>query len=204
MKSPFLVGKAIYLRPVCEEDATDRYVAWLSDPEVTRYLGWRAFPSTKHEILEYLRQQRSGESLFLAIVVKATDLHIGNIHLGPIDWVNRRAELAMLLGEKSAWGKGYMTEAFELVIHHAFSALNLHKLKAGTEAENLAAIRVFQKTGWIEEGRLRQETFRAGTYQDLVLFGRFNQAADTSPRQQGQRRRVRRLPVRAGSVKAAR
>jgi RimJ/RimL family protein N-acetyltransferase len=174
MKNPFLVGERVYLRAVSEEDVTDRYQSWLSDPEVTRYMGWRAFPASRESIAEYVRSRRSGESLFLAIIEKRTDLHLGNIHLGPIDWVHRRAELAMLLGERSAWGKGLMTEAFELVTGHAFNALNLHKLKAGTDEGNIGAVRVFQKTGWVEEGRLRQETFREGAYRDLILFAKFN------------------------------
>jgi len=173
MDQPFLIGEKIYLRQVSEADVADTYVAWMSDPEVTRYLGWRAFPSSREDILEYVRSQKRLESLFLAIVVRATDAHIGNIHLGPIDWVHRRAELSMMIGDKAAWGKGYMTEAFELVIDHAFQTLNLHKLKAGTDAENEAAVRLFRKTGWIEEGRLRAETFREGRYRDLIIFARF-------------------------------
>jgi RimJ/RimL family protein N-acetyltransferase len=146
----------------------------MNDPEVTRYMGWRAFPSTRQAILEYVQRPRANESLFLAVVEKHSNRHIGNLHLGPIDWVHRRAELAMMLGEKDAWGKGYMTEAFELIIDHAFNVLNLHKLKAGTEVENRGAVRLFQKTRWIEEGRLRCETFREGAWRDLILFACFN------------------------------
>jgi RimJ/RimL family protein N-acetyltransferase len=171
----FLNGREIYLRAVSEADVTDRYISWLSDPQVTRYMGWRAFPSTRADVIEYVNSQRAGDSLFLAIVRRSDDVHVGNIHLGPIDWVHRRAELAMLLGDQAAWGRGYMTESFELVIAHAFEKLNLHKLKAGTDAENIGAIRVFQKTGWTEEGRLRAETFRDGQFRDLILFARFNE-----------------------------
>lgn len=181
MKAPFLVGKNIYLRAVEPEDVTDRYVAWLSDPQTTRFMGWRAFPSSRESIAEYVRSRRQGQSLFLAVVEKRTDRHLGNLHLGPIDWVHRRSELAMLLGERGAWGKGYMTEAFELVIDHAFNALNLHKLKAGTDEGNAAAVRVFQKTGWVEEGRLRHETFREGAWRDLILFARFNSFSGNTP-----------------------
>jgi RimJ/RimL family protein N-acetyltransferase len=172
-ESPFLVGEKVLLRAVTDADVTDQYVAWLSDQEVTRFMGWRGFPSARHQVAEYVRSQEADDTLFLAIVSRQDQAHVGNIHLGPIDWVHRRAELAMILGDKAAWGKGYMTEAFELVIRHAFHTLNLHKLKAGTEAGNAAAIRVFHKTGWIEEGRLRQETFRDGEFRDLMLFARF-------------------------------
>ncbi|HEX9880289.1 MAG TPA: GNAT family protein [Candidatus Binatia bacterium] len=175
VKLPFLVGKEIYLRQVTEADVTDAYVGWMSDPEVTRYMGWRAFPLSRKEILEYVANQRMPDHLLLAIVLKQEDRHIGNVHLGPIDWVHRRSELSMVMGDKTAWGKGYMTEAFGLIIAHAFSVLNLNKLKAGTEAGNPAAVRLFHKTGWVEEGVLRRETFREGSYRDIIVFAKFNE-----------------------------
>jgi len=179
VRQPFLIGKRIYLRGVTEADVDDRYVSWMSDPDVTRYLGWRTFPLARADILEYVRSQHGPDALLLAIVLRTGDRHVGNIHVGPIDWVHRRAELSMMLGDRRAWGRGYMREAFELVIAHAFSTLNLHKLKAGTDADNEAAVRLFQATGWREEGRLRRETFREGCYRDIVLFARF---AETGPR----------------------
>jgi RimJ/RimL family protein N-acetyltransferase len=174
MRFPFLIGRGLYLRPLTEQDVSERYVAWMNDPEVTKYMGWRAFPSTSQEITDYVRSKKRGDSLFLALIIRRGEKHIGNIHLGPIDWVHRRAELSMMIGDKSAWGKGYMTEAFNLVIHHAFTTLNLNKLKAGTEADNAPSIKVFRKTGWVEEGRLRREFFRDGTYRDLIQFARFS------------------------------
>ena len=174
VKLPFVIGKDIYLRQVTDTDVTDTYVGWMSDPEVTRYMGWRAFPLSRKEILEYVATQCMPENLLLAIVLKGDDRHVGNIHLGPIDWVHRRSELSMVMGDRTAWGKGCMTEAFDLIIAHAFCVLNLNKLKAGTEVGNAAAVRLFQKTGWVEEGILRRETFRDGSYRDIIVFAKFN------------------------------
>ena len=175
MKYPFWVGEKLYLRVLSEEDVTDEYVSWLSDRDVTKYMTWRAFPSTPTDIREYIKGKKRGESLFLGMLEKKTDKHIGNINLGPIDWINRRAEVSMMIGNKDYWGKGYMTEAFELVINHAFNTLNLNKLKAGTEADNISAVNLFEKTGWVREGLLKNETFRDGNFHDMVLFARFNE-----------------------------
>ncbi len=173
MQAPFLVGDKVYLRGVTQNDVGEKYLRWMNDPEVTRYMGWRAFPSSKQAISDYIASQHNSHSLFLAIVDKSTDEHVGNVHLGPIDWVHRRAELAMLLGETDFWGKGYMSEVFELVTQHAFQVLNLHKLKAGTESGNIGALKVFNKAGWVEEGRLKAETYREGEFRDMVLFASF-------------------------------
>lgn len=181
MRLPFLVGDKIYLRQVTGADVTDAYVGWMSDPEVTRYMGWRSFPLSREEILEYVANQRMPEDLLLAIIVKEKDKHVGNVHLGPIDWVNRRSELSMVIGDKTEWGKGYMTETFSLMTSHAFSVLNLNKLKAGTEAGNSAAIKLFRKTGWVEEGLLKRETFREGVYRDIIVFAKFNEGTPPNP-----------------------
>lgn len=178
MQAPFLIGEKVYLRGVAVDDVSEKYLRWMNDPQVTKYMGWRAFPSSKEAIKDYIESRRGESSLFLAIVEKETDEHIGNVHLGPIDWVHRRAELAMLLGETDFWGQGYMSEVFALITQHAFECLNLHKLKAGTEVGNSGAVKVFQKSGWIEEGRLRAETFREGAYRDMVLFACFNPSAE--------------------------
>lgn len=181
MKLPFLVGNKVYLRQVTEADVTDAYIGWMSDPEVTRYMGWRSFPLSRKEILDYVANQRVPDNLLLAIVMKRNDEHIGNVHLGPIDWVNRRSELSMVIGDKTAWNKGYMTEAFQLATRHAFLALNLNKLKAGTDAGNSAAVNLFRKTGWVEEGLMKRETFREGSYRDIIVFARFNDESTVTP-----------------------
>ncbi len=174
MKFPFLIGEKIYLRALVESDINEEYLSWINDPEVTKYMRWRAFPSTFDDLRSFVNEKKNRENILLAIIDKEKDKHIGNILLGHIDWINRFADLAMVIGNKEYWGKGYMSEAFKLITDHAFNILNLHKLTAGTELKNEASVKFFKKIGWVEEAILKDHLLYNGKFHDSVLFAIFN------------------------------
>jgi ribosomal-protein-alanine N-acetyltransferase len=164
----FLEGERLYLREVRPDDVTDRYYRWMNDPEVAEYLEVRFFPNSIDDIRAYVTKTAGDRSnVFLAIVLREGDRHIGNIKLGPINWIHRWAEVSLVVGEKDCWGKGYGTEAIRLVTRYAFDRLNLHKLTAGCYAGNGGSLNAFLKVGWHEEGLKKQHYFANGRYQDV-------------------------------------
>jgi [ribosomal protein S5]-alanine N-acetyltransferase len=177
LQSRFLVGARIYLREVRVADVGERYYAWMNDPEITRYLESRFFPQPLEGIEAYVRA-RSGDraGVFLAIVLRDGDRHIGNIKLGPVDWIHRLADIGLVIGEKDCWGKGYATEAIRLVTDYAFRMLNLHKVTAGCYATNLGSAQAFQKVGFAIEGVRPRHFYSEGEYVDHILLGRINPA----------------------------
>lgn len=70
-------------------------------------------------------------------------------------------------------GKGYATIATRLALDYAFTVLNLYKLSLIVDCENLRAIGVYTKVGFIEEGRLRHEFFVNGEYRDVLRMAIF-------------------------------
>ncbi|MBL4706967.1 MAG: GNAT family N-acetyltransferase [Flavobacteriales bacterium] len=54
------------------------------------------------------------------------------------------------------WGKGYTTEALNLVLDFGFNELKLHRIQAGCAVDNIASVKVLEKVGMIREGRGRQ------------------------------------------------
>lgn len=166
-------GGRIYLRPVSLADAGPRYLGWINDPEVNRYLESRFETATLSGLRAFISSMRADPAThFLAIVLKAGNRHIGNIKLGPVNRVHGFAEIGILLGEKDCWGKGYATEAISLLCGFAFGSLGLHKLTAGAYAANRGSVRAFLKAGFSREGRKRDQ-YRCGDgYQDLVLLGK--------------------------------
>lgn len=172
----FIEGNRIYLREVRPSDVNERYYCWMNDPEVTRYLESRFYPNSMERLQEYVADKLGDqENVFLAIVLREDDRHIGNIKLGPINWIHRFADVGILIGEKDCWGKGYATEAIKLVIDYAFSKLNLHKLTAGCYANNLGPIKAFKKAGFVEEGIRKKQCFCDGEWVDGILLGILNQ-----------------------------
>ncbi len=172
MRHPFLVGARIYLRPVEPADVTDAYVDWLNDPGVTRFLQTGVTPTTKTAVRAYVKRAvQAPDTVMLAIVERGTDRHVGNVKLGPIHRIHRRADLGVMIGDKTRWGRGYGKEALSLALGYAFNRLNLRKVTLGVDAGHRSAVRLYRQLGFKVEGVQRQHWFRDGQYRDNVLMG---------------------------------
>lgn len=168
----FLEGKNIYLRLLSTDDVNGDYCLWLNDPEITAFNSHGRFPMTKEKLLSYIDHSRSSKNdLILAIEDKITLKHIGNISLQNINWLDRNAEIAFLLGNKSFWGKGIMYEAGNLLINHGFQSLNLHRIYCGTSSENVGMQKLAVKLKMKKEGLRKEAIFKKGQYYDIVEYG---------------------------------
>lgn len=168
----FLNDEHIYLREVNLNDVGVNYYKWLNDPEVNQFLETRFVPQSENRIREFVQSKdgNSNEILF-AICDRETNRHIGNIKLGPINWVHRYGDISLLIGEKDFWGKGIGSKSIRLVTLFAFNTLNLHKLRAGCYAANKGSIRAFEKNGFQLEGTLRDQWYANGSYMDQLWLG---------------------------------
>ncbi|ACU06128.1 GNAT family N-acetyltransferase [Pedobacter heparinus] len=171
-KNIFIRGNHIDLRLLTKEDISGNYSNWLNDPEITHYNSHGRFPATNEDLVNYVEQSRiSRNALVLAVVDQATQAHIGNVSLQSINWIDRNAEIAFLLGEKAYWGKGIMLEAGEMLINHGFKMLNLHRIYCGTSSENVGMQRLALKLGMIEEGLRKDALYKQGKYVDVIEYG---------------------------------
>jgi len=172
-----LDGNSIYLRTVQKKDVTIRYLSWLNDPEVNQFLETRFTPQTIEGIEEYVNQVSYDKStFFFAIFYKKTNEHIGNIKLGPINWIHKFAEISLFIGEKKYWNKRLATEAIKIISSFAFRKLNLHKLTAGAYANNLGSIKAFKNADFHEEAAFKKQYIFNGQYVNrvcLCLFSNF-------------------------------
>jgi len=164
---PFLPGDKIVLRPLQASDLTGAYLDWLNDYEVTRFLETGKKPATLASLRRYVEAMtQAPDTVMLAITEKRSGVHVGNVKLGGIHPVHRRADLGIMLGDKRRWGRGYGREAVALILAYGFDRLNLNKIYLGVDAENSAAVRVYEQLGFKIEGTLRQHLFRDGAYRD--------------------------------------
>ena len=166
-------GRLVDLRPVSEADVTPAYVAWLNDPEVNQYLETRFASHSLDDVSRYVREQRAAAAaVFLAIIRRADGRHVGNLRIGAIDRHHASATVALIIGDKNAWGQGIGTDAIAAATAYAFGALQLDKLTARCYATNRGSIRAFEKAGWRVEGvQRRQFTDSGGTRVDGVWLG---------------------------------
>lgn len=166
-----LEGDVIYLTPLSMADVSEKYVEWLNDPVVCRDNSHGAIRNTLARTTDYVKSVQNSETTrAFAIRLKSSAEHVGNVSLQKIDRTNQSAELAILIGEKDAWGLGVGTEAYRLLMDYGFNELNLNRIYSGQTARNSAMIRVCEKVGMTKEGVLRQAMFKNGEYLDVVIF----------------------------------
>ena len=172
MRIPFLEGERVYLRALVPEDAQGAYPTWFNDAEVCQGNSHHYYPYTVRETEAYIeRAQSFRDELVLAIVPKETGQHIGNITLKRIDYIARTAEYAIIIGDKSTWGKGFAKEASRLLLDHAFYSLNLNRVYCGTFETNIAMQRLAEFMAMKEEGRRRQAVFKDNRLLDIIEYG---------------------------------
>lgn len=171
-KNIFLDSENLYLRNLTVDDISDKYLQWLNDQETSLQNSHALFPYTMAQLKNYVESAVQNKSqLVLAIVWKENNVHVGNISLQNINWVNRSAEYAILLGEKQFWGKGIAYEASIKLIKHGFENLNLHRIYCGTTAENTGMKKLALKIGMKQEGIRREAFYKHGKFQDIIEYG---------------------------------
>lgn len=104
----------------------------------------------------------------LAICESASGKSIGVAYLLAIDWIVRSGDFGILIGDRSAQGKGAGEFATRALLAHAFGDMNLHRVQLSVLAGNERARSLYRKVGFLEEGRARRAAFKNGEYVDLI------------------------------------
>jgi len=175
-KSPILLeGKEVNLVSFSEDFVTEAYVGWLNDREMSTIIIKAETDTTIEEVRQYcLTLIESEDNFFFAIVTKNEKKHIGNFRLGPLDKVNNRIGLGMMLGDKNYHGKGLGTEVVSLGLKFSFEDLNVHKVYLDVRGDNIAAIRIYEKNGFFHEGTLKDHLRKNNRFYDLKCMGIIN------------------------------
>lgn len=166
-----LKGNRLDLIPFKEEFITEKYLYWLSDVEVTKYLDVSNYHQTKDTITKYIDRFNNSENYIFAIVIKEINNHIGNITLQNINWVHKFATEGIMIGDKKYWKDGYGTEARSLLLEFAFNDLNLNRIVSSAFVDNVAGLKSNSKLGYKEEGLLRNHMILDGQYSDVIQQG---------------------------------
>lgn len=99
------------------------------------------------------------------------DRFIGTTGLYSHRDIYRSFEFRILIGHPDYLSKGIGTEVTRMVVDWGFKRLNAHRIWLGVNAENLGAIKCYEKVGFKREGLLRDEIFCQGKYVDAVRYG---------------------------------
>jgi len=144
-------------RPPRGDDADAVFASYASDPEVTRFLNWRAYERVE-PLAVFLREsvshwERSTGQFTWLLCLKGTDAPIGSI--GVTFEGSGRAMFGYVLAKKF-WGHGMMAEALTFLVDWSLAQPSLHRAWAFCDVENPASVRVMEKAGMVREGLLRR------------------------------------------------
>jgi len=164
----------MFLREIIEKDI-ESINSWRGNRESVASLGtsfnYVNLDVDKNWYQAYLDSRDN--NIRLAICIDESNL-IGVVYLTNINWIHRRAEFSIWIGNKSHQGKGYGKLAAKLILQHAFNDLNLHSLFLTVLQSNSRAIELYKKIGFIESGRLPEYLFKDGVYVDMISMTLIN------------------------------
>lgn len=135
----------IRLRALEPQDVATLY-QWENDTAI-----WVAsntqVPFSKFVLEQYIAASHldlhTNKQLRLMITTKE-GLDVGAIDLFDFDSQHQRAGIGILVAEKMDRGKGYATEALNLLIQYCFTQLHLHQLYCNITIDNEASIQLFK------------------------------------------------------------
>lgn len=166
-----ITGKKVTLRALERADM-EELRSFHNDPEIANLIGGWSIPiSSEQQNRWFDRLTYDDRNLRLAIDTEE-DGFIGISNITNIDLKNRSAHHGILIGKKNMRGHGYGRDTVMATMKYAFEELQLHRLDGDIVEHNIPSYNLFvKKCGWVEEGRIRQHTFRNNRFYDRLIVG---------------------------------
>lgn len=151
----------LILRPFCRSDARAIFENWLSDPEVTKYLSFRAYRTQKmaQDVLEGWCSHYTPKTYLWAVVLRESGEAVGSVGISRIREEMGEGELSYALSRRY-WGRGYIPEALNRVFAYWFEEVGGSAILGMHDIRNRNSGRVMEKLGMKKQGIL------SGIYRD--------------------------------------
>ncbi len=163
-----LKGERVTLRPIEKEDAP-RLWELIDAFEVRSRADSRPpVPRSRSDVeAEFERDPSSAgpDRAWFAVEVDGELIGICGLH-----GINHHAgvcDLGIRLG-KDYWARGYGQDAVRTIVAYAFRDMNMRKVGLEVLADDARAVGAYRKAGFVEEGRLRQQSWYDGAYRDTL------------------------------------
>ena len=164
-----IIGKQVALGPILPVDMVTLF-RWVDDVDQARF-------NEPYRPQNWQRQEafwtNAGEDrtrVFFAVRGTIDPTIIGYVQIMAIDPIHRSATIGIRIGEPAHRGLGKGGEALVMAIDYCWQHLNLTRLGLTVFADNQRAIDLYRRTGFEQEGRLRQAVFIEGAWIDVVLM----------------------------------
>jgi ribosomal-protein-alanine N-acetyltransferase len=175
-------GEGVYLRMPEPRDFVDwselreASRAFLTPWEPTWAVDELSRGSFRYKLRRYTEDARDDKAYALFVFREEDDALVGGVTLSNVRrGVAQTASLGYWAGQMHA-GRGYTTAAVRAVVRYAFDDLDLHRVEAACQPDNLASQRVLVKAGFTHEGQAAAYLKINGKWRDHLLYGIVNRA----------------------------
>ena len=146
----------------------------MNDLEVQKYTEQKYKKHSIADIKNFVRKKNKSKNEFLyGIFLKKNNfnIHIGNIKLGPVNYIHKTSHISYFIGEKEMRGKNYTTLAIKMIIKIA-KKKGIKKIKAGLYEMNKGSEKVLKKNGFKIEGKPKSEIIYNKKRYNSYLYGK--------------------------------
>lgn len=180
--NPILRSERVYLRALEPADA-ELVHAWYEHADTARLMGEMPRSLARRRADADQATSEAGRDWYsFVICLIADDRPIGRADIFEIDRYNGSAGFGLAIGEHDLRGGGLGTEAVNVIVDFCFGQLRLERLWLVTDSVNLTAQHVYEKAGFLHEGRLRQAFYQDGVFQDDIRMAMLREEWVALPR----------------------
>jgi RimJ/RimL family protein N-acetyltransferase len=159
------------MRTIKEEDASDRWASWMSDPDAMYLLNSPAKPWSKADVVDYIRQFDQRLELLIGIFDKQSRTHIG-VYTIKANYAESCGLINLLIGEPAYRNHGVLSAVRKGLAEYFFETLGLQTMMATALARNKVIVDTLLKAGWRLDQTLKQhvKSQADGAMLDLCLL----------------------------------
>jgi RimJ/RimL family protein N-acetyltransferase len=170
-----LRGKLVCLSAVSPEELSKLFINWAHSSEYWRLIAnGPSFPLSQDGLRKFIEKDLMKDDLrnhFFIIHSLEDDRIIGEVGLEGISFSRGDSYVGIGIGERDYWGRGYGTDAMNVILRYAFTELNLQRVSLTVFEYNPRAIRSYEKCGFKAEGCSREAFQREGRRWDILHMG---------------------------------
>lgn len=175
MVTQLFEGKNIRFAAFNPDKDAEVFAKWTNDPEylrLTQYDPVRPLsPFHIKKKYEEIEKEMGREQFYFVIRTQGDDRAIGFAHIFWIQWNHGNARFSLGIASPDDRGKGYGTEALQMLLRYAFQELNLYRLTHDVFEYNPEGKKFLEHNGFQCEVRRREAIYRAGRYWDDLAYG---------------------------------
>lgn len=167
-------GEKVRLVPLDKGRHAANLHAWMNDPDMTETILAGDFPLARVTQEGFIDKSSAQPDEHPSDIVFAVETlageYVGIAGLHKINYRHGVATSGTIIGPPEARGLGYGADAARVRTRYAFEVLGLRMLISEVFAENAASLKMLQRVGYREVGRMPRRFWKRGAFRDVVLL----------------------------------